>query len=310
MPSNLYPLGALPTRFRRQRVLIVGCGDVGLRAAKAMGRNVRLMALTSSPDRIAALRAAGISPLRGNLDDAATLARLAGLATRVLHLAPPPSSGEADPRSRALIQALARRSLPQALIYISTTGVYGDCGGAWVAETRMPAPASERARRRVDAEATLRALGRQGVRVGLLRVPGIYAADRPGGAPRERLLRGMPLLCAEDDVYVSHIHADDLARACVLALWRALPQRVCNVADESSLRMGDYFDLAADVYGLPRLPRISRAQAQRELTSAMLSFLGESRRLLTQRMQRELRLRLRFPTVREGLAASVLNQRG
>lgn len=310
MPSNLYPLGALPARFRRQRVLIVGCGDVGLRTAKVMGRNVRLLALTSSPDRIARLRAAGITPLRGNLDEAATLARLAGLATRVLHLAPPPSTGETDPRSQALVRALARRSLPQALVYVSTTGVYGDCGGAWVAETRMPAPASERARRRVDAEATLRALGRQGVRVGVLRVPGIYAADRPGGAPRERLLRGTPLLRAEDDVYVSHIHADDLARACVLALWRALPQRICHVADESSLRMGDYFDLAADVYGLPRLPRISRAQAQRELTPAMLGFLGESRRLLTARMRRELRLKLRFATVREGLAASVADQRG
>ncbi|ODS91665.1 MAG: NAD(P)-dependent oxidoreductase [Comamonas sp. SCN 65-56] len=310
MPSNLYPLGALPARFRRQRVLIVGCGDVGLRTAKVMGRNVRLLALTSSPDRIARLRAAGITPLRGNLDEAATLARLAGLTTRVLHLAPPPSTGETDPRSQALVRALARRSLPQALVYISTTGVYGDCGGAWVAETRMPAPASERARRRVDAEATLRALGRQGVRVGVLRVPGIYAADRPGGAPRERLLRGTRLLRAEDDVYVSHIHADDLARACVLALWRALPQRICHVADESSLRMGDYFDLAADVYGLPRLPRISRAQAQRELTPAMLGFLGESRRLLTARMRRELRLKLRFATVREGLAASVADQRG
>ena len=310
MPSNLYPLGALSARFRRQRVLIVGCGDVGLRTAKVMGRNVRLLALTSSPDRIARLRAAGITPLRGNLDEAATLARLAGLATRVLHLAPPPSTGETDPRSQALVRALARRSLPQALVYVSTTGVYGDCGGAWVAETRMPAPASERARRRVDAEATLRALGRQGVRVGVLRVPGIYAADRPGGAPRERLLRGTRLLRAEDDVYVSHIHADDLARACVLALWRALPQRICHVADESSLRMGDYFDLAADVYGLPRLPRISRAQAQRELTPAMLGFLGESRRLLTARMRRELRLKLRFATVREGLAASVADQRG
>jgi len=310
VPSNLYPLGALPARFRRQRVLIVGCGDVGLRAAKALGRGVRLMALTSSPDRIAALRAAGIVPVLGNLDDAATLARLAGLATRVLHLAPPPPRGVVDPRTQALARALARRRLPRTLAYISTTGVYGDCGGAWVDETRMPAPASERARRRVDAEATLRALGRQGVRVALLRVPGIYAADRPGGAPRERLLRGTPLLRQEDDVYVSHIHADDLARACVLALWRARPQRVCNVADDSSLLMGDYFDLAADGYGLPRLPRIARARAQRELTPAMLSFLGESRRMVTRRLRRELRLRLRYPTVREGLAATAQGQRG
>jgi nucleoside-diphosphate-sugar epimerase len=301
-------MGALPARFRRERVLIVGCGDVGLRAARVLGggRRVRLLALTSSPDRCSELRAAGITPLRGNLDDPASLRRLAGLGQRVLHLAPPPNEHlrdwRLDPRSRALAQALVRRSPPQTLVYGSTSGVYGDCGGAWVDECQPPRASTPRAVRRVDAEATWRWVGRAfGVKISLLRIPGIYAPDRPGGSPRDRLLRGTPVLRAEDDVYTNHIHADDLARACALALWRGQPQRVLNVSDDTVLKMGDYFDLAADLYGLPRPQRVPREGAEQQLPLMLLSFMNESRRLHNQRLKRELRLRLRYPTVLEGL---------
>ena len=302
-------LGALPARFRRERVLIVGCGDVGQRAARALGngRRVRLLALTSSPERCAELRAQGITPLLGNLDDPATLHRLAGLGTRVLHLAPPPS-GEGgdwrlDTRTRALTRALWRRGAPASLVYGSTSGVYGDCGGAWIDETRALNPQTARARRRVAAEGHVRAFGRAaGVRASILRIPGIYAADRPNGTPRERLLRGTPVLAAADDVFTNHIHADDLARAVLAALWRGKPQRVVHASDGSDLRMGDYFDLAADLYGLPRPPRISRAQAAEQLSPVQLSFMRESRRMHNRRLKQELRLRLRYPTVAAGLA--------
>jgi nucleoside-diphosphate-sugar epimerase len=301
-------LGALPARFRRERVLIVGCGDVGQRAAQALGggRRSRLLALTSSPARGPGLRAQGITPLLGDLDDPRSLCRLAGLATRVLHLAPPPS-GELtdwrlDPRTRALTRALVQRSLPVALVYGSTSGVYGDRQGRWTDEATPVQPLTPRAWRRVDAEATLHWLGRAtGVRTTALRIPGIYAPDRPGGTPRERLQRGTPVLRAQDDVYTNHIHADDLARACVLALWRGKPQRNVNVVDDTELRMGDYFDLAADLYGLPRPPRVARDAAGDTLPLVLLSFMSESRRLRNQRMKDELRLRLRYPTVAEGL---------
>ncbi|UOB06882.1 SDR family oxidoreductase [[Acidovorax] ebreus] len=315
MPSIQNPLGALPARFRRQRVLIIGCGDVGLRVVRSLngpqggsGRP-RVLALTSSPTRVPQLRGAGVTPLLGNLDDAATLARLAGVATRVLHLAPPPGEREVgprwwlDPRSTALARALRRRTLPQSLVYASTSGVYGDCAGAWVPESRPVAPATPRAQRRVNAERAMRHLGRAGVPVSILRVPGIYAPDREGGTPEARLRRGTPVLAEPDDVYTNHIHADDLARACMLALWRARAQRIYNVADDSQLKMGDYFDFAADLYGLPRPPRVQRSTAQEQLPLSLLSFMGESRRLTTARMARELRLRLRYPTVREGLQA-------
>ncbi|HRB10461.1 MAG TPA: NAD-dependent epimerase/dehydratase family protein, partial [Ottowia sp.] len=225
MPSNQNPYGALPARFRRQRVLIVGCGDVGTRAAAALPPRVRVLALARSPDAAQALRQRAIVPLAGDLDDPASLQRLAGIAHRVLHLAPPPGDGEGDPRTAALLRALARRSVPAALVYGSTSGVYGDCGGAWVDETRAVRPRTARARRRVAAEGRVRAFGRTaGVRASILRIPGIYAPDRPGGTPRDRLLRGTPVLAPEDDVFTNHIHADDLARACVLALWRGRPQ--------------------------------------------------------------------------------------
>jgi nucleoside-diphosphate-sugar epimerase len=301
-------LGALPARFRRERVLIVGCGDVGQRAARALGqgRRARLLALTTDAHRREALRAQGITPLVGDLDHPASLQRLAGVATRVLHLAPPPA-GEGpdwwlDPRTRALAHALWRRSAPLTVVYASTSGVYGDCAGRWVGEATPVQPRTPRAWRRVDAEAMVRWWGRiTGSRSTVLRIPGIYAPDREGGTPRARLERGTPVLRAQDDIYTNHIHADDLARACALALWRARPQRVVNVVDDTRLKMGDYFDLAADLYGLPRPPRIARDAAGDQLPLMLLSFMNESRRLHNRRMKTELRLRLRYPTVAEGL---------
>lgn len=307
MPSNQSPLGALPSRFRRQRILIIGCGDVGLRVARQLAPRVRLLALTSSPERSPELRARHITPLAGNLDQSATLRRLAGLATRVVHLAPPPGENlpdwRRDPRTLALLRVLRLRSLPQAVVYGSTSGVYGDCQGEWASETRPVNPHTPRAWRRVDAEAQLRFFGRSsGVRVHTLRIPGIYAPDREGGTPQGRLLKGTPVLAPDDDVFTNHIHADDLARACVAALWRGKPQRVTNASDDTELKMGDYFDLAADLYNLPRPPRVARSTAQDELPLMLLSFMSESRRLANTRLKQELGLRLRYPTVDQGLA--------
>jgi nucleoside-diphosphate-sugar epimerase len=299
------PPPSRPALFRRPRLLIVGCGDVGLRVARQLAGRYRLRALTSQAGRRPALRAAGITPLPGDLDWPASLGRLAALAPRVLHLAPPPGQGATDTRTRALVQALARGGAVRRLVYGSTTGVYGDAQGAYFDETRPVAPATERARRRTDAEARLRWWGRAGgVTVSLLRIPGIYALDRPGGHPRERLLRGTPVWRSDQDVHTNHIHADDLARACVLALHRGRPQRVLHASDDTELKMGDYFDFAADLCGLPRPPRVARDQAGTALSPLQLSFMNESRRLDNTRLKRELRLRLRYPTVKEGLAGS------
>ena len=294
--------GALPSRFRRERVLLVGCGDIGVRVARELGGRVRLLALTSNPARVPELRQRGITPLTGDLDRPASLQRLGGLATRVVHLAPPPDAGRTDPRTLALTRVLRRRSHPQSLVYGSTSGVYGDCQGDWVDENRPVNAFTTRAQRRVHAERLVRHFGRAtGAVSSILRIPGIYAPDRVGGTPRERLQKGTPVLRSEDDVFTNHIHADDLARACVRALWRAPVQRVFNVCDDTELSMGDYFDLAADLYGLPRPERVSREQARERLSPLTLSFMGESRRLRNLRMKRELGLRLRHASVEQGL---------
>lgn len=248
-------------------------------------------------------RAAGALPLAGDLDDSASLTRLAGLADCVLHLAPPPDRGSRDTRTHKLLAALGRgKSLPQRLIYISTSGIYGDCQGALIDETRAPHPDTARAVRRLDAERQLRAFGRRsGVTVGILRAPGIYASDR---LPIERLHKGTPALQPADDVFTNHIHADDLAAACAAALQHARPNRAYNVSDDSELQMGEYFDCVADTFGLPRPPRLTRAEAERVLPPLQLSFMRESRRLSNRRLKEELRLRLAYPRVEDGIAAA------
>jgi len=302
-------------RLGRPRLLIVGCGDVGTRCLRILATRMRVFAVTSQPGRVAALRAAGGVPLVADLDRPATLARLGGLASRVLHLAPPPAQGTDDPRTRALLQALRRTAWrrprmglaepgilpdrrgarPAAFVYASTSGVYGDRGGARVAESLPVRPQTARARRRVAAERRVREFGKDGGwRTSIVRIPGIYAEDR---LPLARLHKRTPALAPQDDVYTNHIHADDLARTMVAALFRGKPQRVVHASDDSELRMADYFDLVADRRGLARPPRISRQQARDVLEPALLSFMSESRRLDNRRLKRELRLRLRYPTV-------------
>lgn len=271
---------------------------------------MRVIALTSSSERLPLLRACGITPLQGDLDAPESLRRLAGLGQRVIHLAPPPGQGWGDPRTLALTRALRLRAKPSVLVYGSTSGVYGDCQGELVDETRAPGADSPRAQRRVAAENAMRFLGRSAhLRASILRIPGIYAVDRVDGTPRARLQKGTPVLQAVDDVYTNHIQADDLARACLAALWRGKPQRIYNVNDDSCLKMGDYFDLAADLYGLPRPPRVPRSTARDQLPLLLLSFMSESRRMDNTRLKQELRLRLRYPTVSQGLVAPDLSLR-
>lgn len=284
-----------------QRLLIIGCGDIARRALPWLVKHYRVYAAVRSAARAGELRSLGVTPLLADLDRPRSLRRLAGIGELVLHFAPPPDRGERDGRTRALLGALAQaKILPQRLVYISTSGVYGDCGGARVAEERPLRPQTPRARRRADAEARLRRFGRRTrVNVAILRAPGIYAADR---LPLPRLRQGLPLLGEREDIYTNHIHADDLAAIACRALARARPGRAYNASDESSLKMGEYFDLVADRFGLPRAPRLARAEVERRLSPAMLSFMGESRLLVNRRIKRELGVRLDYPDVATTLA--------
>ncbi|HOX88373.1 MAG TPA: NAD(P)H-binding protein [Burkholderiaceae bacterium] len=286
-----------PRKLGRPTLLIVGCGDVGGRILARARDRFRVLAVTRQPAQVAALRAAGAVPLLVDLDDAAQVRRLAPFAARVVHLAPPPERGTRDPRTRRLLAAFGARA--GRLAYVSTTGVYGDRRGAPTDETTPTRPGTERARRRVDAEATLRRHGRAGeLGSSVLRAPGIYAHDR---LPTQRLRAGLPALTPEDDVYTNHIHAEDLARLCLAALARGRPQRVYNAVDDSDLRMGDYLDAVAQATGLPAPPRLPRAQLAQAVSAVMLSFMSESRRIGNARLKRELRTPLAWPTVADTL---------
>jgi len=284
-----------------ENLLIIGCGDVARRALPELQRRYRVTALVRSLDPV--LDSAGVGQIAGDLDDAASLAPLLGRAERIAHLAPPSAGGTLDTRMRSLLAALAPRGrgamLPRRFVYLSTSGVYGDCAGEWVDETRPPNPQTERAMRRLDAERALGDWGeRNQVEIAILRVPGIYASDR---LPLERLARGTPALRPEEDVYTNHIHADDLAGILVAALESARVGDVYNASDDGPMKMGEFFDLVADRSGLARPPRISREEAARLLPPELLSFMSESRRLSNRRMKAELGVRLRYSTARDGV---------
>jgi nucleoside-diphosphate-sugar epimerase len=267
-----------------KRLLVAGFGDVARRAAPLLASRFEIV-------RVA--RSAGF-----DLDRPETL--VLGRVDALLHLAPPPGEGDQDTRTANLLAALEKgRILPSRLAYVSTSGVYGDCAGAIVDESRPVVPQTARARRRVDAERRLALwCSSHAVELVVLRVPGIYAASR---LPLERLRAGTPVLRAEDDVYTSHIHADDLAAIAVRALEDDAPAGIYNAADDSEIRMGDWLDLVADRHGLARPPRLPRAEVKAKVAAELYSFMSESRRLDNRRLKRDLGIRLRYPTVYEGL---------
>jgi nucleoside-diphosphate-sugar epimerase len=281
--------------FGKPRILIIGCGDIGLRVAKQLCRNYRVFALTSQQSRFSELRGLGITPILGDLDKPETLWRLSGLAETVIHLAPPQNIGHRDSRTRNLTRILAQgpASLSR-LIYVSTTGVYGDHKGGRVSEITPVNPQSERAKRRVDAERVLRLWGpAHGVAVTILRVPGIYAANR---LPVERLQARTPALISDEDAYSNHIQSDDLARLVCAAVYHGKPQRVINACDGGETKMGDYFDEVADTFGLERPARMPAAELQKIVSPMLWSFMRESRRVTNTRLP-ELKTPLRYPSV-------------
>ncbi|MDP2804492.1 MAG: SDR family oxidoreductase [Gallionellaceae bacterium] len=282
-----------------KNILIVGYGDIASRVAPLLCDRYRLFGLIRNPAKAKQLRDIGVTPLLGELDQPASLKRLGGLAQAVIHLAPPPNTGSRDSRTQHLLAALSGGNLPQQLIYISTSGVYGDCAGARVSETRALNPQSARAQRRVDAEQQIRRWAtRNHVSASILRVPGIYSKER---LPIQRLHSATPAIVAAEDGCTNHIHADDLARIVLAALHSAKPNRVYNASDDSQLKMGDYFDMVADIFELPRPPRLSRAEVQSSVSPTMWSFMNESRRLVNQRIKKELKVELLYSSVEEAL---------
>ena len=287
-------------------MLIIGCGYIGQcvgRVYRERGDAVR--GLVRSPESARQLAGSGIPAVALNLGED-SLSPLAPGGERVFHFAPPPPQGRKDFWTWRLVEAFDQHGHPAKLVYISTTGVYGDCGGAWVDESRPPKPDADRARRRLDAEQTLSDWSRRsGGELVILRVAGIYG---PGRLPLDRIRQGLPLVREEEAPYSNRIHADDLVRVCVAAMDRGPNGAVYNVCDGRPTTMTDYFFRVADAAGLPRPPVISLTEAEGRLSAGMLSYLRESRRLSNHRMLEELGVELRYPTLEEGLVACYARQ--
>lgn len=283
-------------------VLIAGCGYVGRRIARRelqAGAQVRALVRTEASAVSAA--ALHIDVQRVDLDESATIPTLALRDTIVYYLAPPPSTGQKDPRLGRFLAAIPADSPPARMVLISTSGVYGDCRGEWVDEDRPPHPQADRARRRLDAERQLLAWGtRHRVAVVILRVPGIYGPDR---LPIERLQAGEPVLREAESPWSNRVHVDDLVRAALAAARRGRPGGVYNVSDGCPTTMTDYFNRVADAAGLPRPPQISLDAGDARFSAGMRSYLAESKRLDNRRMREELGVEPEYPDLARGLGA-------
>lgn len=277
--------------------LIAGYGDIGQRVAQlCLNAGCAVSALVRSPRTMGQVVA-----VAGDLDQAASLHELAAVSASVLfHFAPPSSSGECDFRTTHLLVAL-EQAPPARIVYISTSGVYGDCADAWVDETRPVNPGNARSRRRVDAERQLAAFAtRHLIPLLILRVPGIYGAGR---YPLQRLQRGDPVVCPDDAPWSNRIHADDLAAIAWRAAQPDAPPGIYNASDDAPSSMTDYFYQLADAFRLPRPPCVSLDAARRSFSPGMLEYLNESRRLDNRRMKDVLGVRLLYPTLAQGLAS-------
>lgn len=289
------------------RVLVVGCGDVGLRLLHQHANRARFIGTARKSEQADRIRSTGARALNLDLDNPRERRRLGGLASRIIYLAPPDTTDSRDNRLRAVLAKLGCQHTAAAtrLAYCGTTGVYGNAGGALLDETAPIRPESDRALRRADAERLLRratAARRVGAIAAVrLRAPGIYAQDR---LPVKRLVADLPALVSHEDSYSSHIHANDLARVAWAAMLRGANGRVFNATDGQQLKMGDYFDQVAAHFGLPCPRRLSAEQARAEVSAMMWTFMRESRRLSNRRLREELRVTLRYPTVADTLAAT------
>ncbi|PLX77329.1 MAG: NAD(P)-dependent oxidoreductase [Desulfuromonas sp.] len=285
-----------------KQILIVGYGDIGRRVALLAGQaGFSIIAASRSVELKDEEESKFLQPVAANLDRLGTLPQLPTKEALVLYLAPPPSTGTTDPRVKNFCNSIYNDELPQKIVYISTSGVYGDCDGELVDETRPPNPQADRSRRRLDAEETFRSWGKKHrVPVVTLRVAGIYG---PGRLPLQRIKKRVPLLRHEESPYSNRIHANDLARTCLAALQKGTDGAIYNVCDGEESSMTDYFLAIAEVFELPPPPMLSMDEARDRLSPEMLSYLRESRRLDNRRMLEKLGVELRYPDLRSGLRA-------
>lgn len=225
---------------------------------------------------------------------------------RILYTVPPAQTAASDVRLERLLAAL--EPAPAAFVYVGTTGVYGDRGGAVVDEHTPVAPGTVRAERRVAAERLLESwCGERGVRLAILRVPGIYG---PGRLGLERLRAGMPVIREAETHPGNRIHVDDLVTCCRAALDLDAAAGIFNVGDGDPRSSTWFVREVARQCGLPKPPQISRAEAGRVFSPERLSFVSEARRVDTRRMRDVLGVTPRYGNAEDGIRASLADDLG
>ena len=287
-----------------KHIVIVGCGDIGLRVAKIwknQGKSV--FGVVRSEENLNALRQQHIHAIAADLDDITTLTELNGKLSKqslLYYFAPPPAEGVLDTRMANFLQNLDKNALPSQLIYISTSGVYGDHQGQLINEQTPANPQVDRAKRRFHAEQQLLEFGTNNISVAItiLRVGGIYG---PGRLPLQRLKDQIPMLHENLAPQTNRIHADDLAQVCVAAATEKADGEIYNVSDGTNSNMTEYFNTIADFCNLPRPPLVDWDEAEKTISKGMLSYLKESRRMDNSKMINELDIELIYPSLKEGL---------
>jgi len=288
----------------RPPALIVGCGYVGQRLARGLVKDFAVYGIVRSTANVSNLRAAGVAPLVADLDTV-TLQDIPSswyVGSTIFYLAPPATSGESDARIHHFLNALTDQ--PATLIYISTTGVYGDLQGGVATESTPVNPRTDRARRRASAEEITRVwCHERSVRRVVLRVPAIYG---PGRLPLDRIRNGEPAIIENESPIINRIHVDDLVDALLIAAREESARGVYNVSDGNALTMTAYLNRVALLANLSPPSQITLEHAHLTLGAGMLSYLDESRRIDNSRMLNELGVKLRYADVDEGIRASLV----
>ena len=284
-----------------QPILLVGYGYLGRRLVKhcvAVGRPVCV--LTRSSAHQGELEALGVEYQILDLDtDSGSLA--IPVAGKVIVYTAPPAGQETDSRLLSLLGRLDEQ--PGQIVYISTSGVYGDCQGDRVDENTPVNPGSERARRRVAAEQAVSdwAQDKQ-IPWTVLRVPGIYGPER---LPLATLANGDAFLRPEHAGPGNRIHVDDLLECCLAAADKPQASGIFNVSDGDPLSATGFAQATARATGMKAPRLVSRSEAPQVIGPGRWSFLSESRLLDVRRMREELAPAMRYSNPLDGLAASL-----
>ena len=289
----------------KNKIAIVGCGDVGLRIAQRLRISgvtmQKILPIVRSEASQKQLLVDFSETIRLDLDKEHKVAQtLLSEISELYYLVPPQKSGDYDLRSQQILKLLANYGTSlRRIVLISTTGVYGDCQGEYVTEETPLNPTTPRSQRRADMEKQWLSFAKQQQCIlSVLRVPGIYSFSR---LPRKRLEAQAPIVDPEECGFTNRIHADDLAMICTNVMSKQTGTDIYNATDGKPGKMSQYFIDVAEFLGLAKPQVMSFAEAEEIVTTEMMSYLRESRKISNKKLLATFKLKLVYTDYREGM---------